>query len=119
MDQSVIAGIGNIYRTELLHLIGIHPATPGRALKRRQFTKLWKLAVKLLALGVQHNRIITVDAAALPPDVTKLARRKLLRIFKHPKCPACACGVERFTLAGRKVFACPTCQPRVTIPARI
>jgi endonuclease VIII len=39
MDQSVIAGIGNIYRTELLHLVGVHPATPGRDLTLRRASK--------------------------------------------------------------------------------
>jgi endonuclease-8 len=112
MDQSVIAGIGNIYRTELLHLIGVHPATPGVELSRRQFTRLWKLAVNLLTLGVKHNRIITIDPAALPRDVTKVPRRKLFRIFKKPNCPACTGEIERLTLAGRKAFACPACQPR-------
>jgi endonuclease-8 len=112
MDQSVIAGIGNIYRTELLHLLGVHPATPGAELTRRQFTRLWKLAVELLTLGVKHNRIITIDARTLPRDVSQISRKKLFRIFKKPTCPACEGDVERFALAGRKVFACPACQPR-------
>ena len=116
MDQSVIAGIGNIYRTELLHLLRVHPATPGSELTRRQFTRLWKLAVELLTLGVKHNRIITIDPRTLPRDVTKVSRKKLFRIFKKPSCPACATDVERFALAGRKVFACPSCQPRVDGP---
>lgn len=111
MDQSVIAGIGNIYRSELLHLIGVHPRTPGVALSRRQFNRLWKLAVELLNLGVKHNRIITVDAKSLPKNLSKTPRRKLFRIFKKPSCPTCECVIERFSLANRKVFACPVCQP--------
>jgi endonuclease-8 len=111
MDQSVIAGIGNIYRTELLHLIGIDPRTPGNAITKPQFTKLWKLAVTLLELGVKHNRIITIDAKTLPKNIAKIPRKKLFRIFKKPECPTCAVEIERFTMAGRKVFACPSCQP--------
>jgi endonuclease-8 len=111
MDQSVMAGIGNIYRSELLHLIRVHPRTPGNALTRRQFNRLWKLALELLTLGVKHNRIITVDAKTLPANLAKVPRRKLFRIFKKPSCPACAGEIERFTLANRKVFACSACQP--------
>ena len=107
----MIAGIGNIYRSELLHLIGVHPSTPGNALTKRQFNQLWKLAVKLLTLGVKHNRIITIDVKKLPSDVTKIPRGKLFRIFKKANCPACETEIERFAIAGRKVFACPTCQP--------
>ena len=110
MDQSVMAGIGNIYRSELLHLIGVHPRTPGNAISKRQFTKLWKLAAELLRLGVEHNRIITIDAKTLPKDVSRVPRRKLFRIFKKAACPSCDGEIERFTLANRKVFACPACQ---------
>jgi endonuclease-8 len=110
MDQSVIAGIGNIYRSELLHLIGVHPRTPGKAITKRQFTKLWKLAVELLRLGVEHNRIITIDPKTLPKDMSRVPRRKLFRIFKKAACPSCDGEIERFTLANRKVFACPACQ---------
>jgi hypothetical protein len=37
-------------------------------------------------------------------------RRKLFRIFKKAACPSCNGEIERFTLANRKVFACPVCQ---------
>ena len=111
MDQSVIAGIGNIYRSEILHLLAIHPRTPGTQITRKQFNAMWKLAVKLLNLGVKHNRIITIDEKSLPKDVSKASRGKLYRIFKKPSCPACGGEIERFTLASRKVFACPACQP--------
>ena len=90
--------------------VGLHPRTPGNALTRPQFNKLWKLAVKLLTLGVKHNRIITIDPKTLPADVSKIARRKLFRIFKKSTCPACDGTVEQFALSSRKVFACPACQ---------
>lgn len=111
MDQTVIAGIGNIYRSEILHLLNIHPRTPGHLITRRQFTAMWKLAVRLLNLGVKHNRIITIDEKDLPKDVAKVSRAKLFRIFKKPNCPTCGGEIERFALASRKVFACPACQP--------
>jgi endonuclease-8 len=111
MDQGVIAGIGNIYRSEILHLLGIHPRTPGVQLTRPQFNAMWKLAVRLLRLGVKHNRIITIDEKGLPKDVSRLSRKKLFRIFKKPNCPACGGEIERLVMASRKVFACPACQP--------
>jgi endonuclease-8 len=110
MDQSVIAGIGNIYRSEILHLLGIHPRTPGTAITRKQFNAMWKLAVRLLNLGVKHNRIITIDEKDLPRDIAKASRKKLFRIFKKSNCPDCGGEIERFVMASRKVFACPACQ---------
>jgi endonuclease-8 len=118
MDQSVMAGIGNIYRSEILHLLGIHPRTPGNAISKPQFNRLWKLAKELLELGVKHNRIITIDLKTLKKSVEKTPRRKLFRIFKKPNCPACGGEIERFKLSSRKVFACPACQPHAT-PHRV
>lgn len=111
MDQSIIAGIGNIYRSEILHLLGIHPLTPGNEITKPQFNKLWKLAKELLTLGVKHNRIITIDLKTLKKSIEKTPRRKLFRIFKKPHCPSCGGEIERFKMASRKVFACPACQP--------
>jgi endonuclease-8 len=111
MDQRVIAGIGNIYRSEILHLLGLHPRMPGNTLTRTQFNAMWKLAVRLLKLGVKHNRIITIDEKQLPKNFGTISRKKLFRIFKKPHCPACGGEIERFVMASRKVFACPTCQP--------
>src|SRR4029079_4533763 len=90
MDQSVIAGIGNIYRSEILHLLKIHPRTPGEQITRKQFDQLWTLATRLLELGVKHNRIITIDEKDLPKNVERTQRNKLFRIFKKPHCPTCA-----------------------------
>jgi formamidopyrimidine-DNA glycosylase len=80
MDQSVIAGIGNIYRSEILHLLKIHPRTPGEQITRKQFDQLWTLAKRLLELGVKHNRIITIDEKDLPKNVERTPRNKL---FSH------------------------------------
>ncbi len=64
MDQSVIAGIGNIYRTEILWRQKVHPSMRGKLLDRISFDRIWSEAVKLLQLGVKHNAIITVDNTA-------------------------------------------------------
>ena len=106
MDQSVIAGIGNIYRSEILWRQRIHPTTPGNAIDRAAFDRIWADAVHLLGIGVERNAIVTVDAAR--PG----RYRARTNIFARPKCPACGGPVERSELATRRVFACPACQPR-------
>jgi endonuclease-8 len=111
MDQSIISGIGNIYRTEILHLAKIHPRVPGTAITRRQFNRIWKLATTLLAIGVKFNRIVTVDLKKLKRDPTKMPRSQLFRIFKKAHCPDCGSEIEKLVQAGRKAFACPVCQP--------
>ena len=116
MDQSVMSGIGNIYRSELLFLLKIHPRTPGAAVTKRQFNRLWSLAKKLLTLGVKYNRIITVDLTKLKKSPTSVPRSQLFQIFKKAMCPDCGGPIERFTQASRKVFACPHCQVEIHPP---
>ena len=107
MDQSVIAGIGNIYRTEILWRQRIHPLQPGNTLTDKAFQALWADACALLALGVERNAIVTVPHA-LP---ARSRYRERVNIFGKDTCPACGGPIERFLLATRKVYACAQCQP--------
>lgn len=108
MDQSVMAGIGNIYRSEILWRQRIHPDTPGRDLPREAFDRIWDDAVALLTLGVKANAIITVDGA----KKSKSRYGESVNIFAKDICPACSGEVTAFEIAGRRAFACAACQPR-------
>ncbi len=107
MDQSVMAGIGNIYRTEILWRQGIHPDTPGRALDRETFDRIWDDAAALLTIGVKRNAIITVDGAA--PSRSRYRER--VNIFGKESCPACRGKVRRIEIDKRRAFLCDVCQP--------
>ena len=109
MDQSVIAGIGNIYRSEILWRQGIHPKTPGVSINRKTFDRIWRDANLLLRIGVKHNAIITVDGA--PPSKSRYRER--VNIFAKDDCPTCGGAVRRFSIDGRKTFVCETCQPLI------
>jgi endonuclease VIII len=111
MDQAVIAGIGNIYRTELLWLLRVHPVRPGRDFTRPQFKRLWKLSRELFEIAVEHERIITVPIRSMKKPATKLRPRERFNIFNQPKCPRCGDRVKKFAIASRRVFVCETCQP--------
>ena len=107
MDQTVLAGIGNIYRTELLWRAGIHPDTPGRSIDLRALENLWQDAKKLLEIGVRRNAIITSDQAMR--SRTRYGERT--NIFGKTQCPTCAQPVRRVDIAGRRAFVCEVCQP--------
>jgi endonuclease-8 len=109
MDQAVIAGVGNIYRAELLWRIKLHPRTPGRAVTKRQFDQIWKDSVVLMELAVDVGRIITADKAIKKPSA-KMTNPARFNIYKHAKCPRCGESIETYALAGRKVYACGGCQ---------
>ena len=106
MDQAVIAGIGNIYRTGILWRQKLHPELPGKSLDRATFDKLWDDDVKFLQIGVKYNSIITVENA------TKSATRyrERVNIFAKEICPTCHSEIRKFEMAGRCVFSCDICQ---------
>ena len=60
MDQSVVAGIGNVYRAEALFVTGMHPLRPGTDCDRAELEALWSAAQGMLRQGVKDNRIVTV-----------------------------------------------------------
>jgi len=113
LDQAIFSGIGNVYRAEILFLLGIDPATPARDLSRRDFDAIWRKARELLRLGVVERRIVTVrDAGRRPP------RREALHVYKREVCRACIGPIARTTSAGRSLWWCPTCQPPRREPTR-
>jgi endonuclease VIII len=107
MDQSVIGGIGNIYRTEILWRQNLHPLTPGKQISRTIFDRLWSDAAHLLEIGVKKNAIITVDG--IKKSRSKYGER--VNIFDKPICPACNGKITKLEIATRRAFACETCQP--------
>ena len=61
MDQKVVAGIGNIYRAELLFRARLNPHTPGKQIPVPQLRKLWKDWARLLEIGVRTGQILTKE----------------------------------------------------------
>jgi endonuclease-8 len=107
MDQSVVAGIGNIYRSEILWRQAVHPETPGRAIDRQTFNRIWDDACALLAIGVERNAIIT----AFDGQLSKKRYGEKFNIFEKANCPKCEGEIRRFEISGRRTFVCDTCQP--------
>jgi endonuclease-8 len=110
MDQSVMAGIGNIYRSEILWRQAVHPETPGKDIDRQTFDRIWNDAKALLKIGVKRNAIITVDGAR----PSKSHYRECVNIFAKDLCPTCKGAIRRFEINGRRTFVCEACQPLIT-----
>ncbi len=111
MEQDVIAGVGNVYRSELLNITGIDPRRPGRAVTRDEFDALWTETVRQLRLGVRRNKIITMGADELDRPISRLRRGEGRYAYKQEACGRCHTILEVFPIAGRTTWACPTCQP--------
>ncbi len=106
LDQTIIAGVGNVYRAEALFLVGVHPSTPGAEVDGRTFGRLWRTLVTLMRKGVEARRIVTVERAAAK------GRAARTWVYGRARCQRCEGPVERFTLGARVAYACPACQPR-------
>lgn len=112
MNQSIIAGVGNVYRSELLHLLNIHPERRANTLTRNEFDALWKLTVELLQIGKRYNRIIVADPSDVGKSRSRMTSSERLLVYKKDFCSRCETPVESWKLAARTVFACPMCQPK-------
>ena len=109
LDQSVIAGIGNVYRAELLHLAGIDPARPGISISEDEARTLWRLAVEQLRLGLKRNRIVTVPLGGR--RLTSIRREDSWHVYKQERCRSCGDEVVLSPVGNRTSYACATCQP--------
>lgn len=106
MDQSVIAGVGNIYRAEILFKAGVHPEQPGNTLTREMFDSIWYHSKDLLERGVVTGSILTVD-----PEENLPAPWTRRYIYNQSTCGRCGDRIKSWDIASRRAYACPTCQP--------
>ncbi|MBU2696162.1 MULTISPECIES: Fpg/Nei family DNA glycosylase [Pimelobacter] len=117
MDQTVLAGVGNVYRAEVLFRHRIHPLRPGRTLRVSQWHAIWDDLVVLMTEGVATGRIDTVR-----PEHTPEAMGRAPRVDDHggevyvyrrtgQPCHVCGGPVRTEVLGGRNLFWCPRCQP--------
>jgi len=112
LDQSVIAGIGNVYRAEFLFLLGIHPERPSSDLTQSELKDLWSVSVSQLRQGVRLNRIVTVSNADSGATPGRLKPGDALYVYKREgqPCRRCASSIKITKLAGRSCWWCETCQ---------
>jgi endonuclease-8 len=112
MDQSVIAGVGNVYRSELLFRHHIDPYRPGRDVSEIEFADAWTDLVALMKVGVRRGKIVVVrpehDHGA-PSYAPNRPRTYVYRRAGEP-CRVCGTAIGTAELEGRNVFWCPTCQ---------
>ena len=111
MDQSVIAGVGNVYRAEVLAVHGIHPERPADTITREEFDSIWATLVDWLRHGVRDQVIITVDPRQIGKARRRIGKGEALHVYKQDRCRGCGGEIRRWDLAGRWAYACETCQP--------
>ncbi len=113
MDQDVVAGIGNVYRAEILFRARLSPFIPGKALPEDVVRALWKDWVKLLRIGVETGQMLTMDGLRGAAKARALASRADRHWVYHrtgEPCRVCGTPIAMRELGGRKLYWCPQCQ---------
>ncbi|MFJ8308224.1 MULTISPECIES: Fpg/Nei family DNA glycosylase [unclassified Streptomyces] len=116
MDQKVVAGVGNVYRAEVLFRHGIDPYRLGKDLGRAEWDAIWADLVELMREGVRLNRIDTVrpehtpEAMGRPPRVDDHGGEVYVYRRAHRPCHICGGEIRTADLAARNLFWCPGCQ---------
>jgi endonuclease-8 len=113
MDQKVVAGIGNVYRAELLYRHHVDPFLPGSRLREEVWFAMWADLVTLMRAGVRTGRIETVRPEDRPRVRGPLSRDEAGYVYRRQGLPCRVCGTEVRTevMVGRNLFWCPYCQP--------
>jgi endonuclease-8 len=118
MDQEVLAGVGNVYRAEVLFRHRMHPLRPGRTLRVGRWRAMWDDLVVLMNEGVKTGTIDTVRPEHTPEAMGRAARDDdhggEVYVYRRTGQPCHVCGrrVRAEVLAGRNLFWCAHCQPR-------
>ncbi len=121
LDQSVVAGIGNVYRSELLFLAGVHPLAVAKTLQEDTVRDLWTRSVVALRDGERTGRIVTVDPDEMGArSPRKLRRGERLYVYKRAgdPCRRCGASIRSADADGRNVWWCPSCQPPTELVER-
>ena len=113
MDQSVVSGIGNVYRAELLFRNRLNPKTPGTLIPEELVRELWKDWSRLLIVGVELGQMMTMDGLDEDGYRAALVRRDYRHWVYHRTglpCRICRTPIAMELAATRKLYWCPSCQ---------
>jgi endonuclease-8 len=113
MDQSVLAGVGNVYRAEILYRAGLSPFRPGHDVDREVWDALWLDLVVHMKAGVRTGRIVTTERVDRDRRSGPPTREDSHYVYRRAGLPCRRCGTEVRTeiMASRNLFWCPVCQP--------
>ncbi len=110
LDQSVVAGIGNIYADESLWGAKIHPATMVAALTDKNYRDLFRSVQEILELSLEKGG--STDRNYVDAEGKRGSYLDFARVFRREGqlCPRCQTEIVKTRVAGRGTHYCPRCQ---------
>lgn len=114
LDQTFLAGLGNIYTDEALHMAKLHPRGLSDAVTPDQAAGLWRAIREVLAEGIRRNGA-SIDWVYRGGDF-----QNHFRVYQRTgePCPVCGTGIERLVVGGRGTHYCPNCQLLLSADSR-
>jgi formamidopyrimidine-DNA glycosylase len=113
LDQSGIAGVGNIYADEALFRARLHPLSPAGSMKPRHHEALRDAVVAALEAGIDGGGASIDDYRDGRGERGTMQDRFLVHTRAGEPCPRCDGTVERIVVSGRSTYFCPACQVRL------
>lgn len=109
LDQSVVAGVGNIYADEALFAARVHPLT--KASRIPEPLVLWREILRILHESIEQGGSTIRDYVSAEGKAGTFAHSHRVYDRAGEPCRACGARIERIVVAGRSTHFCPHCQP--------
>ncbi len=107
LDQSIVAGLGNIYVCEILYRAGIRPATESNSISQAKLNSIVKHTKAVLSEAISHNGTSISDYRRVDDKSGEF--QAFLRVYQKKTCPL-EHEIHNLKLSGRSSFYCPVCQ---------
>lgn len=110
LDQTLIAGLGNIYADEALHRARLNPERPASSLSAQEIARLHQAVRAVLEEGITYRGTTVRDY--LDGEGRPGGYQELLRVYNREgqPCRRCSRAIERKKISGRSAYYCPSCQ---------
>lgn len=110
LDQSVLAGLGNIYVDEVLFEAGIRPTRKGASITKSEATKIIKAIKKILKLGIKHSGTSIINYKTPEGSMGKMQNYLKVYMRDNQPCKVCKSQILKIRVASRGTHFCPRCQ---------
>ncbi len=112
LDQRRIAGVGNIYASEALHVAGIHPARRARTLTAPEAERLHRAIRSVLQAAIDLGGTTIRNYRNADGEPGRYGHRLYVYGREGEPCLTCGAELRRTVISNRSAYFCPTCQPR-------
>jgi formamidopyrimidine-DNA glycosylase len=113
LDQSKVAGVGNIYADEALFRAELHPLSPAGSIKPEHAEALHDAVVAALEAGIEAGGSSIDDYRDARGEQGSMQDEFLVHTREGEDCPRCGATIVRIVVGGRSTYFCPSCQVRL------